>query len=62
MEWLQVGALVTLPAAPEWGVGQIQSIVTDAHGARVTVNFEGAGKQVLNAHVVELELVAPEEG
>ncbi|MBX2855735.1 MAG: DUF3553 domain-containing protein [Rhodobacteraceae bacterium] len=62
MEWLQVGALVTLPAEPDWGVGQVQSIVTDAHGARVTVNFQGAGKQVLNAHLVELELVSPEQG
>lgn len=57
MELLEVGALVRLPAMPDWGVGQVQSIVTDAHGARVTVNFEGAGKQVLNGATVEIELV-----
>lgn len=57
MDLLEVGALVRLPAKPEWGLGQVQSMVTDALGARITVNFEGGGKQVLNSAAVEIELV-----
>ena len=45
------GDLVRLPARPDWGVGQIQSII----GERITVNFEEAGKVVLNAAVAILE-------
>ena len=40
---IEVGALVRLPARPEWGVGQVQSLVGD----RATVNFENAGKVVI---------------
>ena len=39
---LAVGALVRCEAAPDWGVGQIQSIV----GNRVTVTFEHAGQEL----------------
>lgn len=53
---LEVGALVRNPAAPDWGPGQIQSIV----GARVTVNFENAGKVVIDADTVKLTLIAPD--
>lgn len=38
------GAWVRLVEAPEWGVGQVQSVI----GNRVTVNFEHAGKQLVN--------------
>lgn len=55
---ITVGALVRLPAMPEWGLGQVQSIISDRLGERVTVNFENGGKQVLNSAVVELEVVA----
>ena len=48
---LAPGDLVRLPARPDWGVGQIQSII----GERITVNFEEAGKVVLNAAVAILE-------
>jgi hypothetical protein len=41
------------PERPEWGVGQVQSVVGD----RVTVNFEHAGKLLLNLGRVRLELV-----
>ncbi len=41
------------PARPDWGVGQVQSRV----GALVTVNFPDAGKQVLNADLIQLEVV-----
>ncbi|MEO1329201.1 MAG: DUF3553 domain-containing protein [Pseudomonadota bacterium] len=56
----EVGALVRAPERPEWGVGQVQSIIKDKHGERVTVNFEGAGKLVIHPEQVELELVAPD--
>ncbi len=50
------GALVRHPACPEWGIGQVQSVIGD----RVTVNFENQGKVVINAAVVELEVVEEE--
>ncbi len=53
---LEVGALVRNPAAPDWGRGQIQSII----GARVTVNFENAGKLVIDADTITLTLIAPD--
>ena len=43
-ELLEPGAWVRLVDAPDWGVGQVQSVI----GARVTVNFEHAGKVVLD--------------
>ncbi|MFC7689539.1 DUF3553 domain-containing protein [Paeniroseomonas aquatica] len=39
------------PSLPDWGVGQIQSVVGD----RVTVNFEHAGKVLINAAIIDLE-------
>ncbi|WP_201445645.1 DUF3553 domain-containing protein [Belnapia sp. F-4-1] len=42
------------PGQPDWGIGQIQSVIGD----RVTVNFEHAGKVLINAAVVMLEPVA----
>jgi hypothetical protein len=50
---LEPGALVRLEGAEDWGVGQVQSVV----GARVTVNFEEAGKQVINTDRAELVVV-----
>ena len=50
------GALVRHPTRPDWGLGQVQSVI----GERVTVNFEDRGKVLINAAVVELEVVAPE--
>jgi hypothetical protein len=50
------GAMVRHPAQPDWGLGQVQSVI----GERVTVNFEEHGKVLINAAVVELEVVAPE--
>ncbi|MCW8085501.1 MULTISPECIES: DUF3553 domain-containing protein [Sabulicella] len=38
---------------PEWGIGQVQSAV----GPRVTVNFENAGKILINTDHAPLELV-----
>jgi FKBP-type peptidyl-prolyl cis-trans isomerase 2 len=44
------GMRVRHPGEPDWGVGQIQSII----GPRITVNFEHAGKRLINGAVVEL--------
>ncbi|MEM1104009.1 MAG: DUF3553 domain-containing protein [Pseudomonadota bacterium] len=50
---LEPGMLVRHPGAPDWGVGQVQSVI----GERVTVNFEHAGKQTIRADRVSLEIV-----
>ena len=42
---------VRLPARPEWGIGQVQSVAGD----RVTVNFEHAGKVTLRLPGAGLE-------
>jgi hypothetical protein len=52
------GAYVRNPAAPDWGVGQIQSVI----GGRVTVNFEHAGKRLILAEAVALEPIELEPG
>jgi len=49
-EQLVPGALVRHPDCPEWGVGQVQSVV----GTRVTVNFEHVGKVLINTAVIGL--------
>jgi Protein of unknown function (DUF3553) len=54
--FLVPGARVRHPAQPDWGVGQVQSVIGD----RVTVNFENQGKVVINAAVIELEVVEEE--
>lgn len=50
---LEPGMHVRHPDRPEWGIGQVQSVV----GTRVTVNFEHAGKLLINAAQVALEPV-----
>jgi Protein of unknown function (DUF3553) len=50
------GQWVRHPGQPDWGLGQVQSAI----GARVTVNFEHAGKVLVNTDVVALEPVDPE--
>ena len=52
-EILEPGMLVRNPRAPDWGMGQVQSRIAE----RVTVNFEHAGKQVIDGREVTLELV-----
>ena len=44
------GTFVRHPDRPDWGIGQIQSVI----GERITVNFENAGKQLINGAVVTL--------
>jgi hypothetical protein len=48
--FLEPGMLVRNPDAPEWGTGQVQSVV----GQTVTVNFREEGKVVINAVHVSL--------
>ena len=50
----EVGDFVRHPARPDWGDGQVQSII----GQVVTVTFEDFGKQVIHLEHVTLELVA----
>ena len=47
------GDFVINPKNKNWGIGQIQSIIND----KVTVNFENAGKNVINSTNVILERV-----
>ncbi|MCY4099517.1 MAG: DUF3553 domain-containing protein [Rhodobacteraceae bacterium] len=49
--FLEPGLLVKNPSQPDWGIGQIQSIIEN----RITVNFENMGKVVLNGNEVTLE-------
>ena len=49
-ERLSPGTWVRHPGRPDWGLGQVQSAV----GPRVTVNFEHAGKLLINTTVVSL--------
>jgi len=51
--FLEVGALVRHRLRPDWGLGQIQSMIA----GRVTVNFENEGKVVLVGDDPQLELV-----
>lgn len=51
--FLEPGVLVRLRSEVEWGLGQVQSVA----GRKVTVNFENAGKQVIDTSVVALDFV-----
>ncbi|GAB1380206.1 DUF3553 domain-containing protein [Pararhodobacter aggregans] len=50
---LEPGMFVRHPTQPDWGLGQVQSVVGD----RVTVNFEEAGKVVVDTRVINLDWV-----
>ena len=52
------GQHVVLVAAPDWGLGQVQSVAGD----RITVNFENAGKRTINMKHAELRRVRPGRG
>jgi hypothetical protein len=47
------GMRVRHPDEPDWGIGQVQSAI----GHRVTVNFEHAGKVLINSEKVTLTIV-----
>jgi FKBP-type peptidyl-prolyl cis-trans isomerase 2 len=50
------GTWVRHPDEPDWGIGQVQSVIGD----RVTVNFEHAGKRLINISVVSLVAIDDE--
>jgi FKBP-type peptidyl-prolyl cis-trans isomerase 2 len=52
--FLEPGVLVRHPTETDWGLGQVQSVA----GRKVTVNFEHAGKQTIDASVVTLVFVS----
>jgi len=52
--FLEPGVLVRHPTENGWGLGQVQSVA----GRKVTVNFEQAGKQTIDASVVSLVFVS----
>ena len=49
----EVGDFVRHPARPDWGDGQVQSIIKE----KVTVNFENVGKKVINSNNIELKKI-----
>ena len=49
------GMRVRHSGEPAWGVGQVQSVIGD----RVTVNFEHAGKRLINGAIIQLDEVVP---
>ena len=51
------GAWVRHPTQPDWGLGQVQSV----DGTRITVNFENAGKHLINGDVIEFVTVREDE-
>lgn len=53
--FLQPGQFVRHPTMVDWGLGQVQSVI----GNRITVNFEHAGKVVIDGTHIEL---VPEQG
>lgn len=50
-EFLEPGDLVRHPGQADWGLGQVQSVIGD----RITVNFEHAGKVVIDGSRIELQ-------
>lgn len=47
------GCRVRHPREADWGIGHVQSAI----GGRVTVNFENRGKVVIDAKVIELDII-----
>tara|TARA_B100000287_G_scaffold278882_1_gene262798 strand:- start:6 stop:320 length:315 start_codon:yes stop_codon:yes gene_type:complete len=54
---LEPGNFVVNPAQKSWGIGQVQSIIKN----KATVNFENAGKQVINLDNINLEKIKNEQ-
>ncbi|MHA3913724.1 DUF3553 domain-containing protein [Halovulum sp. GXIMD14793] len=48
--FLEPGSFVAHPDQPDWGLGQVQSVIGD----RITVNFEHAGKVVIDGKQISL--------
>ena len=54
---LEPGNFVINPSQKSWGIGQVQSIIKN----KVTVNFQNAGKKVINLENVNLEKINHEQ-
>ncbi|HWA60959.1 MAG TPA: DUF3553 domain-containing protein [Caulobacteraceae bacterium] len=52
--FLEPGVIVRHPGQDAWGEGQVQSVI----GRKATVNFEHAGKHVIDIDVVRLVVVS----
>jgi hypothetical protein len=50
------GSIVRHPDREDWGLGQVQTVAD----WRITVNFEHAGKQTIDARQVRLLYVGPD--
>ncbi len=50
---LEPGNFVVNPSQKSWGIGQVQSIIKN----KATVNFQNAGKQVINLDIIILEKI-----
>ncbi len=51
--FLEPGVIVRHPDRADWGDGQVQSVA----GRKVTVNFENAGKHVIDADIIHLAVI-----
>ena len=54
--FIQPGSRVRHPKAPDLGLGRVQTVVGD----KITVNFENAGKLIVDGAVIELSTVEPD--
>ena len=54
---LEPGNFVVNPSQKGWGIGQVQSIIKN----KATVNFQNAGKKVINLENVSLEKIKNEQ-
>tara|TARA_B100002052_G_scaffold260958_1_gene254525 strand:+ start:298 stop:474 length:177 start_codon:yes stop_codon:yes gene_type:complete len=54
---LEPGNYVINPTQKDWGTGQIQSIIKN----KATINFENAGKKVINLSNVNLRKIQYEK-
>ena len=54
---LEPGNFVVNPLDKSWGIGQVQSIIKN----KVTVNFQNAGKKVINLENINLEKINHEQ-
>ena len=53
---LEPGNFVINPSEKDWGTGQIQSIIRN----KATINFQNAGKKVINLNNIILEKIENE--
>ena len=50
---LEPGNFVINPSQKSWGIGQVQSIISN----KATINFQNVGKQVINLDNINLEKI-----